>query len=179
MTLTNGQILLIFSVRKKIMHIQMLKPKGIPRFDEVSDNIRFQDEVVFTALLAYKILSLLTLTVADMFIFLFLYLTCFLDSSIYVVFCLCSVSDLQDCWIGLNRDTTVCTCSQVSDEDCETCRATWSWTDGTEMSWWRWQPREPGTSSCGRLSVTGWAEIACERQYRFICERGMKEIQLL
>ena len=78
----------------------------------------------------------------------------------------------KDLWIGLHRRTGSCSCSQVSDAECDACRASWSWTDGTLMTWWNWLPREPGASSCGRLSADGWAEYECASNYRFICERG-------
>ena len=62
----------------------------------------------------------------------------------------------------------------MTESECEACRATWSWNDGTEMSWWNWSPREPGISECGRLSEDGWAEYECSAKYRFICERGRR-----
>ena len=81
-----------------------------------------------------------------------------------------SARQQRDCWIGLYRHADYCTCSSI--DDCDTCRASWSWSDGTPMSWWNWLPQEPGAATCGRLSVDGWAEYDCEANYRLICERG-------
>ena len=90
----------------------------------------------------------------------------------YLLIIICSDQALEDVWIGLHRSSAVCSCSQAMVVDCTACRASWSWTDGTAMSWWNWVPREPGTSQCGRLVADGWAEYACDSSYRFICERG-------
>ena len=60
-----------------------------------------------------------------------------------------------------------------AEQECERCRASWSWSDDTAMTWWNWQPREPGISECGRLTANGWAEYECSAKYRFICERGI------
>ena len=84
-------------------------------------------------------------------------------------------SDLQarDCWIGLRRTSGDCTCDGTPTEDCESCRASWSWSDGTTMSWWNWLEEEPdGSGDCGRLTEHGWAEEPCSQSHRFICVRG-------
>ena len=86
--------------------------------------------------------------------------------------CFFSERELRECWIGLHRDSDVCTCSMVSAAECEACRASWSWSDDTEMTWANWLPREPGTSACGRLTAEGWAEYMCSEKYRFVCEKG-------
>ena len=78
----------------------------------------------------------------------------------------------RDSWIGLHRLTGDCTCAGATNDECEACRASWSWTDGTPMTWWNWLPREPGVSDCGRLSAAGWAEYECSAKYRFICAKG-------
>ena len=86
--------------------------------------------------------------------------------------CFHRFSTPSDRWIGLHRSADYCTCASVSTEQCEACRASWSWSDGTNMTWSSWVPREPGSAKCGRLSATGWAEYDCSAHYRFICERG-------
>ena len=87
--------------------------------------------------------------------------------------CLFFRRDQRDCWLGLHRNSSLCTCSQATEAECEACRQSWSWNDGTDMSWYNWLPREPGGANCGRLGVNGWAEYECSAKYRFICERGI------
>lgn len=98
-----------------------------------------------------------------------------LAATIFCHYFVCTCSELaqRDSWIGLRRHSDICSCAQVTDDECETCRGAWSWVDGTVMSWWNWVPNEPGISECGRLSTNGWAEYECSAKYRFICERGI------
>ena len=82
------------------------------------------------------------------------------------------LSQMRHCWIGLRRYSESCTCVQASVYECEVCRASWSWSDGSAMSWWNWQPQEPGVTACGRLGADDWTEYGCSASNRFICERG-------
>ena len=66
-----------------------------------------------------------------------------------------------------------CTCVNADDANCERCRARWTWSDGTAMSWWSWQDSQPGRASAyGGLGASGWVVIHEEDSYSFICERG-------
>ena len=78
----------------------------------------------------------------------------------------------RDCYVGLTRTASSCTCQDVAEDECEACRASWSWSDGTAMSWWNWHDGEPGEFSCGRISPSAWAENECSTEIRYICERG-------
>lgn len=78
----------------------------------------------------------------------------------------------RDCYIGIKRDQTMCSCRGISDAACDSCRASWNWFDGTAMSWWNWESEEPNEFSCGRLSSEGWAENDCTDYIRYVCQKG-------
>ena len=82
----------------------------------------------------------------------------------------------KDYYIGLRQtNETACACCDASTntENCETYRASWSWSDdSTPMAWWNWQPGEPDESTCGRKTESGWAANDCDVELRFICQQG-------
>ena len=94
----------------------------------------------------------------------------------YYCFCRClsrrSYRD-SDAYVALYRDAPSCSCRGSSSADCEACRASWGWHDGTPMHWWNWQDEEPNLSPCGRIANDAWAENSCSEEIRFVCERGM------
>ena len=77
----------------------------------------------------------------------------------------------QHRWIGLYRDATQCDCNSGNQQTCEACRASWSWIDGTPMSWWNWHVGEPHENKCGRVLTHAWRENNCSIEYGHICER--------
>ena len=80
----------------------------------------------------------------------------------------------RDLWIGLFLELTRCECSGATAEDCEACRATWLWYEGTPMSWWAWKEGEPNIyGDCGRLGPFAWAENSCTVGLKYICEKGV------
>ena len=79
----------------------------------------------------------------------------------------------RDYYVGLYRNAAACTCRGTTAEQCHACRASWSWYDGTAMSWWNWQNEEPNEFACGRLSGDGWAENDCGIELKYICQRGI------
>ena len=85
-----------------------------------------------------------------------------------------STTSQRDLWIGLQKQTSLrCGCDGVTADECESCRATWSWYDGTPMNWWLWMDGEPDIyGNCGRLGPESWAENACNIGLKYICERG-------
>ena len=91
---------------------------------------------------------------------------------------LCRNYTESDCYIGLYQNDTVCSClgAAVSSSDCELCRASWSWYDGTNMSWWNWRSDEPAAFGCGRLTSDGWATNSCDEPMRYVCTRGKANI---
>ena len=78
----------------------------------------------------------------------------------------------SDYYVGLYRTTTACSCRGYSHTTCDTCRASWSWYDGSAMNWWNWQDEEPNEFACGRISREGWAENECTEELKYICQRG-------
>ena len=96
----------------------------------------------------------------------------------YNILCF-SVYTHRDCYIGLYRYAAACSCQGFTDSVCEACRASWSWYDGTEMSWWNWQDEEPNQFACGRLSSDAWAENDCDDRIRYICQKGTSKLVCL
>ena len=85
----------------------------------------------------------------------------------------CSTVQDSDVYIGLYRDASECTCVDVSTSTCTICRSSWSWYEGTPMSWWNWQNEEPNQFACGRLSSDGWVDSDCTGEFKYVCEKGL------
>ena len=81
----------------------------------------------------------------------------------------------SDCYVGLYRSATQCTCRgrDVRVAVCDACRASWRWYDGSPMDMMNWEDEEPNELSCGRITSEGWAENNCAEELRYICERGL------
>ena len=78
-------------------------------------------------------------------------------------------------WIGLQKgDTEPCDCSGNVTE-CEICRDTWIWYDGTSMTYVDWYNRRPfgGQRFCGLLRSGGKFDAStCENEdmFPYICQ---------
>ena len=88
----------------------------------------------------------------------------------------CTFHD-RDRWIGLYRpsDVPACGCSgNVSAADCEQCRQSFVWINGTQSSISRFSDGEPGShEACVRLQFSGsWAGLPCHRKLKSVCKRS-------
>lgn len=82
-----------------------------------------------------------------------------------------------DHYIGLTRGESDCSCRPEDVNDCETCRLSWLWEDGTSMNYLNWtstDTMEPQEGDCGRLTPTGWAENDCVDMFKYLCERKVR-----
>ena len=79
----------------------------------------------------------------------------------------------RDLWIGLYHNGSDCSCATADGADCEACRASWTWYEGTTMGWWTWSSNEPTTFDCGRLTPDAWASTDCVLELKYVCERGL------
>ena len=101
----------------------------------------------------------------------------------YVCVCVCvrvcfSYFSSRNYWIGLFKPSDTATRCRCTSEGsaCEACRATWTWIDGTPMTWWgAWASRRPDSTGdqCVRITYTYWADYRCGYKFKYICERGM------
>ena len=82
-------------------------------------------------------------------------------------------------WMGLTHDAPSCTC--VSGDDCTSCRASFTWLDGSPVTnsdgdiiFHSWGNNKPSSGSgCVRVNFDGvWRDIECSNTKRYICERG-------
>ena len=82
-------------------------------------------------------------------------------------------------WIGLLGNTSAqCTCLDVSEEECESCRDQYYWYDGTAVTYSNWEAENPNFKDCAYKSPLGWVDANCTQEMLFICERPYNEIGL-
>lgn len=72
----------------------------------------------------------------------------------------------REYWIGLDQKN-----ASGAGED-----GTWEWSDGSALTFERWNNGEPDDADCGRLTTPlllgdpGWEDANCGNDQRFICE---------
>ena len=80
----------------------------------------------------------------------------------------------RDRWIGLVTSQG-CTCANVTAAECQACRDSWTWLDGSAVTINRFGGVEPNLRNerCARLTTTGeWAGSGCTAKFKSICKRG-------
>ena len=65
-----------------------------------------------------------------------------------------------------------CECTTL-DAACHECRASYVWSDGSDMVYEGWSDElEPGLSDCVLLDDSGWKDEHCQRALQYVCQRG-------
>ena len=89
----------------------------------------------------------------------------------------CSFEE-RDRWIGLRRPDSVLDCScanNVAAANCDVCRQSFVWLDGTRPRVTRFSDGEPDDSreQCVRVTMSGkWAGYRCDDMLKSVCQRG-------
>ena len=86
-----------------------------------------------------------------------------------------------DNWIGLTGPTTACDLCGWA-ENCDACRARWTWLDGAPMTddennllLDKWKSNEPDDNTgCAYVINNGkWRDDDCDDGQKYICKRGL------
>ena len=86
-------------------------------------------------------------------------------------------------WIGLvSGPSGPCTCGTAGTAECDACRRSWVWSDGTIFDYDKfqdWASNEPDISeSCAYFYYSSWRGYECSTRYGFMCKIGKLKIHM-
>ena len=96
--------------------------------------------------------------------------------TVHTYLCHCRTCTWQerDRWIGLVT-AQGCSCDGATDAECDTCRDSWTWLDGSAVDVVLFNGTEPAdnTALCARITTAGaWAGLACDERLKSVCKTG-------